>query len=330
MPVLGEAYPGNKNDTKVFPGLFEGVCGRLVAAGAELEDVTVVFDRGFDDEDNFDLTAAADPHVVAAAKRNRTVIREALDAVDLDAFKNAYETSHGTCYVTEAGSVEIGTHTWRLVLSYHDSTREKVQRKLETRRAGAEDVLAEQRDRLERGGRGRPPTQNSIRKKVRKVLGDELTHLSWSFDEETKKLEWEWGEAWDRRYRYAGIQPIITDHDDWTAGRIAKTYFDRNDIEDLFHLTKKALVVPVQPTYVKEDYLVRAHLFIVFVGLVCYQHIRHQLPETMTDNEVKTVLEQLQMVVGLEDETVQCRLANLEARTNTLLSTMDLEEYLPN
>lgn len=46
-------------------------------------------------------------------------------------------------------------------------------------------------------------------------------------------------------------------------------YFDRNDIEDRFHLTKKALVVPVQPPYVKENHLIRAHLFLGFVGLVC-------------------------------------------------------------
>jgi len=119
------------------------------------------------------------------------------------------------------------------------------------------------------------------------VLGDERRHLEWSFDEETKHLEWAWGESWHRRYRYTGVQPIVTDHEDWTPGRIAKTYFDRNDIEDMFHLTKKALVVPVQPPYVKEDHLIRAHLFLVFVELVCYQQVKRQLHTSMTDEEVR-------------------------------------------
>lgn len=330
LPVLGEAYPGNRHDSKLFPGLLEGVSERLVATRADLEDVTVVFDRGFDDKGNLNLAAANDPGVVAAVKRNRTMIREAIDAADLDAFKKSYETSYGTCYVTDAGAVDIGEHSWRLVLSYHDSTREKRQAELETRRADAEEVLSAQLERLERGGRGRPPTENSIRRKLRKVLGDELSHLEWSFDEETKHLEWEWGKHWDRRYRYAGIQPIVTDHDDWTASRVAKTYFDRNDIEDMFHLTKKALVVPVQPPYVKEDHLVRAHLFIVFVGLVCYQHVRRQLPEAMTDEEVKEALQKLEMVVALEDETIQCRLSNLTPRTTSVVESLGLEEYLPS
>lgn len=330
LPVLGEAYPGSRHDSKVFPGLFEGVCERLVAAGADLEDVTVVFDRGFDNRDNFDLTATNDPSVVAAVKRNRNAVREALDTADLDAFQKSYETSYGTCYVTDAGAVDIGKHTWRLVLSYHDSTREKRQVELETRRADAKEVLSAQLERLEHGGRGRPPTENSIRRKLRKVLGDELIHLEWAFDEETKHLEWEWGEGWDLRYQSAGVQPIVTDHADWTAGRVAKTYFDRNDIEDMFHLTKKALIVPVQPPYVKEDHLVRAHLFIVFVGLVCYQHVKRQLPEAMTDEEVKEALQELEMVVALEDETVQCRLSNLDGTTRTLVEAMGLEEYLPS
>lgn len=330
LPVLGEAYPGNRHDTTVFPGLFEGVCDRLGAAGADLEDVTVVFDRGFDDRDNFDLAATHEPRIVAAVKRNRTVIREALNAADLDAFKKSYETTYGTCYVTDGGRVDIGEHAWRLVLSYHDSTRQQIQTDLDTRRDEAEEVLEHHRERLDRGGRGRPPTENSIRRKLRKVLGDELAHLEWSFDEETKEFDWEWGEAWDRRYQYAGIQPLVTDHDDWTASRVAQTYFDRNDIEDMFHLTKKALVVPVQPPYVKADHLVRAHLFTVFVGLVCYQHVRRQLPESMTDEEVKEALRALEMVVALEDDTVQCRLSNLDATTTTLVEAMDLENYLPD
>lgn len=330
MPVLGEVYPGNKHDTKVFPGLFRGVCERLVDTGADLTDVTVVFDRGFDEKDNFALVATNDPHVVAAAKRNRTVIRDVMNGANLSEFKKSYETEFGTCYVTDAGTVEIGGHDWRVVLSYHDTTREKIQGNLDDQRAAAEEVLQQHVDRLEGGGRGRPPTENSIRGKLEDVLDGNEGLLEWSFDAETKTLEWEWGEAWERKYSYAGVQPLLTDHDEWTAGRVAQTYFDRSDIEDMFHLTKEALIVPVEPPYVKEDQFVRAHLFTVFVGLVCYLHIRRQLPESMTDEDVKDALTQLDMVVALEDETVQFELANLDRTTRTVLDAMELEDYLPS
>ncbi|PTD94347.1 hypothetical protein C9439_03375 [archaeon SCG-AAA382B04] len=53
IPVLGTAYPGNRHDSKLFPKLFSQLCKRLEAAGSNLEDVTLVFDRGFDDKNNF-------------------------------------------------------------------------------------------------------------------------------------------------------------------------------------------------------------------------------------------------------------------------------------
>lgn len=144
---------------------------------------------------------------------------------------------------------------------------------------------------------------------------------------EMKTLEWERGEDWHRKYRYAGFQPLITDHDEWTAGWVAQTYFDQSNIGAMFHLTKEALIVPVQSPYVKEDQFVRAHLFTVFVGLVCYLHIRRQLPESWTHEEIKDALKQLDMVVALKDETVQFELANLDNTTRTVLdptfSTLD-------
>ncbi|KXA89339.1 hypothetical protein AKJ61_03080, partial [candidate division MSBL1 archaeon SCGC-AAA259B11] len=109
----------------------------------------------------------------------------------------------------------------------------------------------------------------------------------------------------------------------------AKTYFQRKDIEDMFHLTKKALIVPVEPPYVKEDHLIRAHLFLIFIGLTCYQHIKRKLPNTMTNDEIKTAMEELDMVISTEGETLQFKLANLNEKTRQLLTAMNLEQYLP-
>ncbi|KXA92502.1 hypothetical protein AKJ65_07475 [candidate division MSBL1 archaeon SCGC-AAA259E19] len=115
----------------------------------------------------------------------------------------------------------------------------------------AEEVLTESLKRLERGGPGRPPTENSVRGELEKILGKRYHCLNWSLDPKAKDLDWRWSEKWNRKYELAGILPIVTDQDDWTAGRVAKTYFQRKDIENMFHLTKKALIVPVEPPYVK-------------------------------------------------------------------------------
>lgn len=328
-PILGDAYPGNKHDSKVFPNLFRGVCNRLEHAGADSENMTVVFDRGFDDKENFNLAAPSDPFIVAAVKRNRSTVSELLEDIDVEEFGQAYKTSYGTCFVTKADDIQIGEYTWHTVLSYHDTTREKIQSELDAKRTEVDALLDRQVERLEGGKRGRPPTANSIRRKLKDVLGGDFHRIDWTFDEETKDLHWEWTEAWDWKYQVAGIQPLITDHEDWTPGRIAKTYFERNDIEEMFHLTKEALIVPVEPPYVKEDALIRAHLFLVFVGLVCYQHVKRQFPDSMTDQQIKDGLQRIKLVVAAKDETIQFKLANLDYLTEQLVVGLNLRDYIP-
>ncbi|KXA89212.1 hypothetical protein AKJ62_03550 [candidate division MSBL1 archaeon SCGC-AAA259D14] len=329
VPVFGEAYPGNRNDVDLFPGLFKGVCERLEAAGSDLENVTLIFDRGFDGKDNFEMAWQSPLNIVAAVKRNRKTVREVLDSLELEEFQKSYETSYGECYVYGGGRVDIGEHSWRVVLSYHDSTREKVREKMDEQRQEAEEVLTESLNRLERGGPGRPPTENSVRKKLEKILGKRYHCLDWSLDPKAKNLDWRWTKEWDRKYELAGILPIITDQDDWTPDKVAKTYFQRKDIEDMFHLTKKALIVPVEPPYVKGDHLIRAHLFLTFIGLLCYQHIKRKLHNTMTDDDIKSAMKELDMVVATEDGSLQFKLANVNEETRPLLTAVNLEKYLP-
>ncbi|KXB07728.1 hypothetical protein AKJ55_02010 [candidate division MSBL1 archaeon SCGC-AAA382M17] len=330
LPVLSTAYPGNRHDSKLFSELFGKVCQRIESVGSDLEEVTIVFDRGFDDGDNYDLSRLSEPHIVAGVKKNWNSVGEKIDNADLDEFQLSHETNHGKCYVKDSGSVQIGKGKWRIVLSYHDKTREKIRKKMEEARSETEDLLDHQREKIKKKGRGRPITEDGIEEKLREVLGKWYGCLDWSFDSEERELEvGGWNEEWDRYYETAGVHAVITDHEDWSPSKVVRTYFGRKGIESMFHLTKKALVVPVEPPYVKEDHLVRAHLFLIFVGLLCYQHIRKELPENLSDEKVKSAMKMLEMVIAVEDESLQFRLANVNEKTKPILSNLELKKYLP-
>ncbi|KXB07344.1 hypothetical protein AKJ54_00335 [candidate division MSBL1 archaeon SCGC-AAA382K21] len=94
-------------------------------------------------------------------------------------------------------------------------------------------------------------------------------------------------------------------------------------------MTKKALVVPVEPPYVREDHLVRAHLFLVFVGLLCYQYLRRKLPDGMSEKGLKKAFDKLEMVVAMEEDTIQFKLSNMDNDTLLLLESLELGEFLP-
>ncbi|KXA88586.1 hypothetical protein AKJ57_06665 [candidate division MSBL1 archaeon SCGC-AAA259A05] len=257
-------------------------------------------------------------------------MRKRIEAATLDEFQLSYETEHGKCHVKDSGKVEIGEGKWRIVLSYHDATRKKIQEKMEETRDEAEDLVDYLREKIERRRRGRPITKDGIEKELRKVLGKGYGCLDWSFDSEERSLEVEgWNEEWDRFYETAGIHAIITDHEDWSPSKVVRTYFGRTEIESIFHLTKKALVVPVEPPYVKEDHLVRAHLFLVFVGLLCYQYLRSKLPNDISEKDVKTAFDKLDMTVAIEEDTPQFKLSNIDNDALLLLESLELGEFLP-
>ncbi len=247
----------------------------------------------------------------------------------MDEFGEAYETTYGKCYVKEAGYVKIDGYRWRVVLSYHDATREKVQKRMEELKEETEELLADLEKRAKRKGPGRPLTKDGIEKELRDVLKRKYKCLDCSFDPESRELDWRWNDEWDRQYKIAGIHAVITDRESWAPNEIIETYFSRQDLEKTFHLTKEALIVPVEPPYVKEDHLIRAHLFSVFVGLLCYCYIRRKLPDDMTEEEIKTAMEKLDMIVASEDDSISFKLANIDKRTTPLLRELKLEEYLP-
>ena len=70
MPVLTEVYPGNEGDAKVFARVFDGLVKRLVDLEVASEKMIVVFDRGINSKDNFELSRGA-MHVIAALNRQQ-------------------------------------------------------------------------------------------------------------------------------------------------------------------------------------------------------------------------------------------------------------------
>ena len=53
VPLVGHAYPGNRNDVTLFPEVVDELVARYRGLAAEDQDLTVVFDAGQNSADNF-------------------------------------------------------------------------------------------------------------------------------------------------------------------------------------------------------------------------------------------------------------------------------------
>ena len=52
IPLMHETYPGNVSDAKIFPEIIDKIVERLKNLDIATEDMTLVFDKGNNSEDN--------------------------------------------------------------------------------------------------------------------------------------------------------------------------------------------------------------------------------------------------------------------------------------
>ena len=73
IPVLSETYPGNRSDSKQFAEMMETLKGRFRSIAGDEVDITLVFDRGNNSEDNLELLESEELnfHYVGGLKQNQ-------------------------------------------------------------------------------------------------------------------------------------------------------------------------------------------------------------------------------------------------------------------
>jgi len=60
IPLLHDTYPGNRSDAKEFPVMIERLKSRYESMTGKTADVTIVFDRGNNSENNIDILESGD------------------------------------------------------------------------------------------------------------------------------------------------------------------------------------------------------------------------------------------------------------------------------
>jgi transposase len=70
---------------------------------------------------------------------------------------------------------------------------------------------------------------------------------------------------------------VVTDKADLSTEEILRTYNSKNMIEEDFKWMEDKVLIPLWPFYVRKDLSVRAHVFLVVLGLMLYRLVQHDL-----------------------------------------------------
>ena len=324
IPLVGHAYPGNRNDVTIFPEVVDELVARYRAIAADDQELTVVFDAGQNSAGNFAHLADAGlqfvgslppsdyPDLLALPARRLTVI-------DAKRFPGL------TGYETTAEA--LGARR-RVLLTHSDTLHARQSRGFDQTTGKATRKLAELAARLERGRtrRDRAAVEADIAKITRprwlnRVLTTTLTgdkpsqlRLTWAVDEPARReLETE----------LFGKRILVTSRDDWPVPEVVAGYRSQSDAEAGFRQLKDPRVVSFSPMHHWTDQKIRVHVSYCVTALAVAHLMRRQARQHGLDLSVRVLLSEL---AGIQETVLLYPSAGGRPRARRMLTEMTLTQ----
>jgi len=274
IPLFYETYEGNRPDSKQFAAAVKKLKERYKNMFGNDPDITLVFDRGNNSEDNIDLLYDEDEtaffHYVGGLKASQC--KELYDIPKMD-YKDLDGKEFGQTKAYRKQVHAFGREVTAVITENPELARGQMQGVL-INREKCRQKLEEYQEKLrkwENGEikRGKKPTKDSALKQVKNILSIE-------YMERLFLIEWSEGE--ERHYPYfhfslpdeklaeleehdLGKSVLFTDHDDWSDERIVHAYRSAWRIEAAFRQMKDTDHLSVRPLWHWTDQKIKVHIF---------------------------------------------------------------------
>ena len=269
FPLFHRTYRGNKNDITIFKEVFADLTGRLQNLAKELEDVTLVFDKGNNSRDNFKmLDEEQELHYVAGLVSSyfTELIRKAnknFQAMTIDdEVIPVYRTKENiwgqerTCVITVSKQLKEGQ-----IRGIHQHLEKKYKE------------LDKFKMQLENPKRRKRFDKDEIGTRLKKIIKGQYIDIILKYE----LIEFENGspsftyyldqEEFERlKTEVLGRKILITNRHDWTNEEIILAYRGQSKVEQAFENLKNPFHLAVRPQYHWTDQKIKAHILICIIG----------------------------------------------------------------
>lgn len=344
IPLLHHTYPGNQTDAPTFASLTSALADRCREISQTVENITIVFDKGNNSQDNLD--AIEDTHFHFVGSLVYTQHKDLLD-IPKERFQSlAHAGLRGVSAYRCTRSVfgqkrtVLVTFNENLFVSQSKTLLREIGKRLQRFR----DLSA----RLERRRRGeirggKPPTLEGTRKKVDGWL--KAQHMKDLFDVEivdqdglpafTYRFN---QEAWEHlQESLLGKTILFTDNDDWTDAEIVHGYRAQHHVERAFRTMKDPQYICLRPQHHWTDQKVEVHVFCCVLALMLSSLLRRELHRSGIDRSIPALLHEMGQIrevavvyppeKGQSGPTFQWTLSEMSEEQRMLYDAMALERY---
>jgi len=344
IPLLHHTYPGNQADAPTFASLCGSLVERCRRLAADVEHVTLVFDKGNNSKDNLDAIKQTPYHFVGSLVATQhadllTVPRSEFHSLAAEGLPRvlAYRTRKE---VFGTMRTVIVTYNEDLFIAQAKTILRDIARRQRSLRECAARLEEWHSGKL----RGRAPTAEGLRKKTAAWL--KRQHMKRLFEvsviEQEKgppRLLYEFKQAaWDElQQNLLGKTILFTDNDGWSDGEVVHAYRGQHLVENAFRAMKDVHHIAVRPQFHWTDQKIRVHVFMCVLALMLASLLRRELHRKGISLSIKAMLDTLgkiQQVTVIEPPpgrrrtpVLRTTLAKMTPEQQRLFDVLDLARY---
>ena len=342
VPLLHDCYAGNLHDSTTFGRLVDEIVRRCREMAPAVENITLVFDKGNNSEDNLAMIADAPLHFVGSLVPTH---HSELLAIDRDRMKRLDKAQLPAVWSYRTKKTVFGVERTVLVTFNRPLFKAQVKtlrREINKRRRKLERLETA----LERSARkvgGKKSTMAGTRKRVGSILSGR--HMKELFVASVQagrrglpKLRWRFNsKAWKKlNDTLLGKTILFTDRDEWTDEQIVRGYRSQSHVESAFRGMKDPRCLTFRPTFHWTDQKLRVHALYCVIALMILSLLRRKLAQSNISVSLARMVERLadvrEVAVFFHDAAassprVRTVLSDIDAEQNKMLEVLDLARF---
>ena len=268
FPLFHKTYRGNKNDITVFQETFNALSERLRKISDELSDVTIIFDKGNNSKDNFNMLDRQGCYYVAGLVSSyfKPLIEEAnknFQTMEIDGekqpvyrIKKEIWGTERTCVITVSTLLKEGQ-----IRGIHQHLEKKYK------------LLQEFKQQLENTKKRKSFSEKEITEKLKDIIRGQFIDEFLKFDiiklsnDEPSFTYYIDIEAYrNLQENVLGRKIVVTNRHDWTEEEILLAYRGQAKVEYAFRTMKNPHHLAIRPQYHWTDQKIEAHFLICIIG----------------------------------------------------------------
>ena len=345
IPLLYDTYPGNTPDSKQFAIMLNKLKDRYEKLACKKTDITVVFDRGNNSQDNIDLLECEEFPLYYVGGLKRSQCRDLFDIP-----KHEYTQLTGECFKSVTvirASKNVFGRDMTVVVTYNQNLYDGQMQGILLNIEKTYIKLCEiQRQLIRRAEgivtKGRKPTPTSVEKQAKNALKAEFMKDIFDFKITTYNsvpfLNFSLNQAnlENIKNTLLGKTALFTNRHDWSNEDIVSSYRSAWHVENAFKQLKDTNHLTVRPLFHWTDQKIKVHIFYCVLAYRLCCLLKKELLLHGIDESINKILEQLECikfvitVVGISKSDILCSFSKGSDLAEKITSLYDLKaKYLP-